>query len=454
MIPEFGGPREQIPWFKRRWVIVSGVFVAFMALSGIGAVEYSHEPNFCLSCHIMQPYYDNWQTSSHKGVNCVDCHYEPGFRNKIKGKFQALTQLVTYLNGTYGTNPSAQIQDASCLQSGCHETRLLEGPIEFKQGIKFDHAAHINQPVRGIGLKCTSCHSQIVQGDHMSVTESVCFTCHFKGQVSPAQLREQSFCTFCHEPPEKPIMIDGQPYLHSYYVSIGVDCQRCHQDVIKGEGGVSLMRCKQCHPEQERTQHLTDFQFMHDKHVTDVKIECFECHDEIRHHLPQKEAPPMTNCNFCHVATHDAPVQLYMGVGGKGIDTPMPARMFQAQVDCIGCHSEAHGFGPDSAGHIIKSEATVDTCVLCHQEGGREMYNDWKVRVPGLLAPVKEKLPRAEAKVKALPAGSPDKERFENLVFEARYNLELVEKGNAMHNIQYAGALLQKSEEWLDEVLK
>ena len=35
---------------------------------------------------------------------------------------------------------------------------------------------------RGIKLRCTSCHSQIVQGQHMAVTATTCFLCHFKNQ--------------------------------------------------------------------------------------------------------------------------------------------------------------------------------------------------------------------------------------------------------------------------------
>ena len=63
--------------------------------------------------------------------------------------------------------------------SGCHETRLLQGKVKFKR-FYFDHKPHLTELRRGKKLRCTSCHSQIVQGDHMKVTESTCFLCHFK----------------------------------------------------------------------------------------------------------------------------------------------------------------------------------------------------------------------------------------------------------------------------------
>ena len=34
---------------------------------------------------------------------------------------------------------------------------------------------------RGRQFRCTRCHSQIVVGTHIEVTESTCFLCHFRG---------------------------------------------------------------------------------------------------------------------------------------------------------------------------------------------------------------------------------------------------------------------------------
>jgi hypothetical protein len=399
----------------------------------------------------MEPYYKAWQDSSHRNVACVDCHFEPGWRNELTGKFQALTQLVTYLNGTYGTNPSAQVKDGSCLRSGCHETRLIEGPIEFKRGIKFDHAAHLNKPVRGITLKCTSCHSQIVQGNHMSVTETVCFTCHFKGNVSETKVRDQKFCTFCHNPPEGPIKVGDQEYRHDYYVSIGVACQRCHQDVIRGEGEVSLSRCIQCHPEEDKMGKRHDFEFMHNKHVTEVKIECFDCHDDIKHHLPEKGSPPVTSCKVCHEATHDAPTKLYLGIGGKGMDKPMPAPMYVSQVDCIGCHTEEARFVKGT--HPVTSKASIASCVTCHPSGGKEAYDNWRKAIPSMLAKVETRMPKAEARLKAIPDTDPKRAELDAKVADAKYNYDLVVNGDAIHNIRYAEALMDKSAEMLDEVI-
>ena len=42
------------------------------------AAWYTSRPQFCNSCHIMEPYYASWQQSSHKDVSCIECHFPPG----------------------------------------------------------------------------------------------------------------------------------------------------------------------------------------------------------------------------------------------------------------------------------------------------------------------------------------------------------------------------------------
>ena len=53
------------------------------------------------------------------------------------------------------------------------EDMLLEGEIEYGR-IRFDHRHHLLGDRRGMQLRCTSCHSQIVQGDHLTVTTGTC----------------------------------------------------------------------------------------------------------------------------------------------------------------------------------------------------------------------------------------------------------------------------------------
>src|SRR5690606_25869693 len=134
-------------------------------------------------CHIMEPYYQAWHDSTHKDVPCADCHFEPGWRNTLHGKFQASSQAAKYITNTYGSKPHAEVRDASCMRSGCHEKRVLEGKVDWdvptSRGdmitIRFDHTPHLEPDRRGKQLRCVSCHSQMVQGQHIVVTLDTCF---------------------------------------------------------------------------------------------------------------------------------------------------------------------------------------------------------------------------------------------------------------------------------------
>ena len=89
-----------------------------LAAGSAAFAEYSMQPDFCRSCHIMEPYYQAWHTSTHKNVPCTDCHFEPGLQNTLKGKFEASSQAAKFITGTYGSKPHAQINDVSCMRSG------------------------------------------------------------------------------------------------------------------------------------------------------------------------------------------------------------------------------------------------------------------------------------------------------------------------------------------------
>ncbi len=205
-----------------RWLLARLVaLVGTLALLGGVAVGfsgwYTSRPQFCRSCHIMEPYYVSWQHSSHKDVSCIKCHFPPGVGEKVRGKMAGLVQLAKYVTDSAGPRPAAEISDASCLRSGCHEVRLLSGRLEF-EGVPFDHAPHLLNVQRGKQLRCTSCHSQIVQGSHMTVTTSTCYLCHFK----EVHLNEGlGACTRCHQIPEQQydlgggVMFDHEPGLRA-----------------------------------------------------------------------------------------------------------------------------------------------------------------------------------------------------------------------------------------------
>lgn len=52
-------------------VAVLGIFVAF---GPPGLFAKSESPEFCGSCHVLQPEYESWFHGGHHRLKCVDCH--------------------------------------------------------------------------------------------------------------------------------------------------------------------------------------------------------------------------------------------------------------------------------------------------------------------------------------------------------------------------------------------
>jgi nitrate/TMAO reductase-like tetraheme cytochrome c subunit len=460
-------------WFSRRGWFQAGVIV--MVFGTVGFSEYTMHPDFCQSCHIMVPYYQAWHTSTHKDVPCQDCHFEPGWRNTLKGKWQASSQVAKYLTRTYGSKPHAEIQDASCLRDGCHERRLLEGNAAWQYvkpngavvDIHFDHAPHMTEMRRGRRLRCVSCHSQIVQGLHISVTLDTCFVCHFKGLRHGRDSEVLGGCTACHAAPKEQIRLATGYFNHKEYIDRGVDCYNCHSDSIKGDGEVPRQICLNCHNKPQQLERYGESDFIHDVHVSDHKVECTHCHLQIQHSINAYEysaqAAGASSCNQCHTETHGGPAQLYQGVGGRGVPS-MPSPMHRAQVDCIACHQfKEHGAGvAEIRGQTFI--AAQRSCDMCHgdsldPQGGKYATRlaEWKQTLTEMTTRARGAVQEADhALAPMLVPQSPltpgERLDLERKLADARHNLALVELGHGVHNFNYAVALLNVAAEWAEEV--
>ncbi|MBI3456719.1 MAG: NapC/NirT family cytochrome c [Candidatus Rokubacteria bacterium] len=278
----------------RRWSrgpILLLVPAAVLVIGGAalaGLWEFSSSPTFCGSCHIMRPYVEAWKVSGHRRVACVQCHYPPGFRDTLWVKYQAITQVAKWATGTYSSKPFAEVEDASCLRSGCHARTQLEseGPVILTRGVRFDHRPHLDPAKTGRQLRCTSCHSQQVVDRHVEVDRRPCFLCHFKGTKRGRELTPIAGCTGCHEPPTGDIVVGSVRFNHGDVVRRGVACQKCHLNVVDGDGEAPAERCLTCHNRAEQLRRYAEARLLHDVHVTRRSIECTRCHTQIEHKLP------------------------------------------------------------------------------------------------------------------------------------------------------------------------
>lgn len=417
-----------------------------MAVILYATAELTSRPRFCSTCHYMEPYVEAWKVSTHASVSCTDCHFPPGWKSHVRGKFTAVSMVVNYFTGVYKkSKPWAEIDDASCLRSGCHEERLLEGMVPFKEGILFDHRPHLTQLRRGKKLRCTSCHSQIVQGEHISVTTSTCFICHFKNQPEAARIDD---CTWCHP---APVPAPGREvrYDHSYVAERNIDCQKCHGPMQVGDGAVPIDRCSACHAELGKIEMISEIDFIHKKHVTDHKVECQNCHLVIQHKSVSRTLAVMPECQSCHVQAHQSQLDLFAGIGGKNV-VPHPNPMFEGGLNCQACHI-FHQFdtGFEQLSHTVVARG--ESCERCHGEGYAKILWQWQDVMQEKMGLLEGALGDVTAGVSGVQGIA--RERALGHLEDARYNVQLVKEGNIVHNVAFSDELLVSAYESLKKAL-
>jgi nitrate/TMAO reductase-like tetraheme cytochrome c subunit len=436
-----------------------GVALAFglVVVASLLAMQMSSTPQFCGTCHIMKPYYQSWQHSKHNQIACVECHISPGIGAELRKKWEALSMVAKYFTGTYSTNPWAEVDDAACLR--CHERRLLEGKEVF-HNVLFDHTPHLTESRRGLKLRCTSCHSQIVQGSHIAVTSSTCALCHFKGQ----KINEGTgACRRCHQVPEKVTSVEGVAFDHSQVARLDMPCSLCHGAVVRGDGNVPRERCLTCHNQRERLEKIGDKQLLHLKHVTEHKVDCMNCHLQIEHGriaLPAARlAAAAGACESCHGSGHSPQQDLYAGIGGRGV-ARMPNPMFVAGVTCQGCHNPDFAAGAPPAAVATASAtglhgaeglelATIHTvrasavsCMSCHGPAYERIYQSWQSGIAARLSALRPQMDATAAAMGLVPP-----QEWE----DARHNYLLVERGRGIHNVNFSFALLEKAHEQMNQ---
>ena len=451
-------------------IFIVVAFIGFIIVIA-GLLHATANYKFCAMCHNMDTYIESWKQSSHKDVGCLECHFEPGLWGELKGKWKAQTHVVLKITGTAPPRPHTQVNDVSCLRGGCHSTQdLSSNDITFK-GVTFSHDTHLSELRRGKKLKCVSCHSQIVQGKHLTVTETTCFTCHFyKKDEHP----EMADCQLCHPQTKAKIFIDANenlPFIHKDYVDRGVLCEQCHFDVIFGEGNMKDNICVQCHAEPEILQSKHTSEHIHLNHVSLHKVECFRCHADINHFIPRTTDSPVpskkkvektalsgyhydSNCVKCHtLEQHSLKRLMFMGKGARDIPD-MPSAMYLAHLDCASCHIALSDSGEGPAKGIKRQgfDDIIKSCSVCHGPGYDDMAKHWKKLLTKELDKTETALLQARNKITSHKKAS----RYDDaslLLEQAHQHLQFTKNGYGLHNIDYALKILADSREKVEKAL-
>ncbi len=399
-------------------------------------------PSFCRSCHFMVPFVENWETSTHKDVNCKDCHWSPGLSAYLVGKLKLGAEMLRYAVGAQNPLVRSQIRDGACLK--CHPVSSLPDTVWYQERIPFQHRIHYGQSIRGIRTTCTTCHYQLVQGNHLLVAQEACIQCHFVGRPEGQPVQD---CYTCHGPPRDAIQVGGFTFSHSKYLKAGVECTSCHIHVTKGRGDVRRTACKACHVQEFET--FGDSLAIHEIHVTQRHYKCEDCHEHIQHRKVEISQAIAPECQTCHPPGHSTQEMMYLGTGGKGV-SPMPDPMFLSRVACFGCHTGGIALRDSQIpGRRWRPRASGKTCEACHGKGYARLMNQWQRTVTQTLTRLEDRVPWLE------PLARQGKE-FRKSLEDVEGNLLFVRQDGSFgaHNIRYTVALLKWSEAALKEIEK
>jgi hypothetical protein len=428
--------------YRRPLAVIGGIVLAVLVVVNGAFFVSAYFPKSCVVCHYMDPFYEQWKTSKHSGVSCIKCH-------SFSPVFITVTTLK-YWTGLYHPRPRANVKDTACLASGCHEGRIEKGKAMLGTSIVFDHHEHMGKLKRGEKLRCTSCHYSIVQGEHVAVDTKVCFLCHFKG-ISQGQAL--GGCPGCHGTPTKIVEKEGFVFSHASYLKLQVPCKQCHIRVAEGDGKVTDSHCYDCHV--GRLEKKGDPLAIHRTHVTYNSVQCFRCHEPIRHGEVQLAKTFDVKCDACHKHLHNYQKEMYMGSGAKGVpDTP--SRMFSAQVACDGCHTKAVEVRESGVAFPGEKKLTAErkSCVACHGKKYDLMLDDWVRESRNMTADMERLVAAGKAAVAAQGANQKNISAARALVADAQSNLGFLKAGRGAHNIEYAFRILKTGYEQVASAYK
>ncbi len=446
--------------FKTTVIILSIILIIVIPVS----VEYAtSRPAFCGSCHIMKKYFTTWESSKHRSVACVDCHYAPGEQHSLKAKFKGLSQLFSYLSaGGEGVRKRAYIDDASCITSRCHPPggEHASKKIALDGGVSYVHNTHFDKTIEGQKLHCATCHQHSSMKKHFEVSREICYLCHFK---NVAFNKGRGRCELCHEITDKPLQkqfdtvsTDSTTKMitHKSLQIADVKCQSCHIELIRGDGKIKKEDCLNCHEIGEDLEKAGDRKLMHEKHVAGQEADCQNCHAPITH----KEIDDIlelvrSECASCHPDHHLYQKTLLTGEAVDHIQKT-PALMTEVKTNCLACHTEEV---LDEKGQKLM-RGSPGACVACHTKDHDQMLEDWKqsvkkeldeARIIGKEAATALEKSRGRLVVE-------DFEKYSNMINNGKHYLDIVEFGHGAHNKKYSIKLIDEAlnnfEDILDEL--
>ncbi len=193
-----------------------GALLLVLASSMFAGVHVvSDATGFCIKCH--PDHGEQWQNSTHKTIDCAECHIDPGIGGAIQAKIGGLKNLyvsITRGNDVERTKDPLPISTKNCIS--CHNGILYLNELGYEDlpdnslkvdGLVMGHRIHVEKH----GIDCVWCHRGTVHRDKSIVGKyefnmplhSDCAVCHSgermeQYDITLPHVEDKEECKMCH----------------------------------------------------------------------------------------------------------------------------------------------------------------------------------------------------------------------------------------------------------------
>ena len=194
---------------------------------------------------------------------------------------------------------------------------------------------------------------------------------------------------------------------------------------------------------------------MHDKHVTEHKVDCIQCHTPILHTLdPKKLEHAAADCQSCHPNHHQEQVNLLEGKGARFLAEAGAKAGLGSQHDGRRPHRMPHlpqGPGDFLDGH--RAGARLDGHVRdVPRRGHREAIRGLSRQPAG--GPARAPGHAGEGGNRGQATRRPPRQAASTEIGDLRHDLDLLTRGNDIHNMHYATKVVREVTERLAAVCR
>jgi hypothetical protein len=278
--------------------------------------------------------------------------------------------------------------------------------------------------------------------DHVTVTQSTCYLCHFKDRPAGEPI---AGCTGCHSSPPRVTSPSGFVVDHPKYVEELTSCISCHEDVTVGSGAAERDRCFTCHNQPERLRRFDDVTLMHRVHImTQRRMRPMSSGrspgGDPQHHL-RSRLSRLSRREPRGGAAHVRRARRARHGGDPELDVPGASLLRELPRSPHGDRGSRAGPGGGWA-----------TCLSCHGVGYANILPGWQHGMERRLGQVSAIVQDAGASVGRVPAAR--RAAADSLLGLARENVDLVRRGKGAHNIEFADNLLGAAVELIREAVR